>query len=526
MKKPDIQPVILTILDGWGHSSRKEGNAVYIANTPTIDNLYKVYPTTWLDASGLGVGLPPGQVGNSEVGHTSIGGGRVVPQDLVRIGASIQDNSFYSNKVLKDICTEVKTDGSKLHLIGLCSNGGVHSHITHLIALLDFLKNENIEDVCIHVITDGRDTQPNCAKTFINQITKHIREINTGRICTISGRYYAMDRDCRWTRTEAFYNTLVKDTLSETQDPLQLIEEFYTKNISDEFIIPTRIKEGTINNGDAIVLFNFRPDRMRQLVQSFKKNSFKGFKRKELLQLKICTFTQYDSTLLIPVLFKPLIKTNFLGEILAQNHLRQLRIAETEKYAHVTYFFNGGIEEPFPGEDRELIPSPQVKTYDESPEMSADQLTQSLIKALERQIYSLIVINYANPDMIGHTGNLSRTIEAIEIIDKCIANVLNAVNKTNSMLIITADHGNAECMLDKNQQPCKSHTTNVVPFIMVAEGSKIVNNHRQIHLHHRGSLADIAPTILDILNLEKPKEMTGHSLIKQLKCNLSAKIKI
>jgi 2,3-bisphosphoglycerate-independent phosphoglycerate mutase len=512
--KYSMRPIILTILDGWGQSKEKEGNAIKLANTPTMDRLIKYYPNAWLNASGEEVGLPIGQVGNSEVGHTSIGGGRVLPQDLVRISASIADSSFYSKKALKQICQQVKEARSQMHLIGLCSNGGVHSHIDHLIALLDLLKSEKLKSVCIHFITDGRDTKPNCATSFIKKIDDHICKLGLGKICTISGRYYAMDRDCRWSRTEAFYNILTNDFTCEKQDPLQLIDQFYAKNISDEFIIPTRIAKGSIQDRDGIIFFNFRPDRMRQLVQTFFKKSFKAFRTKKLKELKYVTFTQYDSTLNSTIVFQPLVKKNFLGEIISRNNFRQLRIAETEKYAHVTYFFNGGIEEPFPGEDRELISSPQVNTYDEVPEMSADQITTSVIAALQRDIYTLIVVNYANPDMIGHTGNLNSTIQAIETVDKCINRILKASNEANGIMIVTSDHGNAESMLDQNKQPCKSHTTNLVPFILIHDKLKSLDKtHPLLYLDESGSLADIAPTILDLLNIEKPREMSGQSLL-------------
>nr|YP_010988362.1 Phosphoglycerate mutase [Rhodochorton tenue]WOK79558.1 Phosphoglycerate mutase [Rhodochorton tenue] len=514
MHNYNIRPIILTILDGWGQSSKREGNAIKLAKTPTMDKLEKEYPHTWLNASGLEVGLPVGQVGNSEVGHTAIGGGRVIPQDLVRITNSIRDSSFYDQKIFKQICEEVRQEKSKIHLIGLCSNGGVHSHINHLIALVELLHKEKMKTVCIHFITDGRDTEPKCAKDFISQMDKHIKKLGLGKICTISGRYYAMDRDCRWSRTEAYYNILTNNSPCEQQEPLQLIDQFYKKNISDEFIIPTRIAKGAIQKKDGVIFFNFRPDRMRQLIQAFGKNSFKAFRTKDLTDLKYVTFTQYDSTLKIPIVFKPAIKRNFMGEIISRNNLKQLRLAETEKYAHVTYFFNGGVEEPFPGEDRELISSPQVNTYDEAPDMSAEQITTSLISALQKNIYSLIVVNYANPDMIGHTGNLDSTIQAIETVDKCLSQILTASAEANSTIIITADHGNAEYMLDRNQRPCKSHTTNLVPFILVhSESNLIAQDEINLLVDQSKSLADIAPTILDLLNIEKPQEMSGQSLL-------------
>jgi 2,3-bisphosphoglycerate-independent phosphoglycerate mutase len=518
MKTPIIYPIVLTILDGWGHSDHTKGNAIKQAKTPTMDNLLKTYPNILLNASGSQVGLPEDQVGNSEVGHTTIGGGRVLQQDLARIRSSIDDKSFFQNTTLNDICLYACHNKTKIHLIGLCSNGGVHSHINHLIALLDLLKNYPIINVCIHLITDGRDTKSNCASNFIIQIINSLKSLKIGTICTISGRYYAMDRDCRWSRTEAFYNTLTENNSIIIKDPLKLINEVYNKQISDEFIIPTRINSGKIESQDAIIFFNFRPDRMRQIVQAFAKEGFKGFPCKKLINLKIVTFTNYDSTLNIPRVFQPLKKINFLGEIISQNNLKQLRIAETEKYAHVTYFFNGGIEEPFTGEDRELILSPQVQTYDECPEMSALQITKSVIKAIKKNIYSIIIVNYANPDMIGHTGHLEATIKAIEIIDQSITKLYEAVNQADGTLLITADHGNAEYMLDSQENPCKSHTSNLVPFIFIkGEKQKTMKHNSKMTLRKGGSLADIAPTILDILKINPPREMTGKTLIENPK---------
>jgi len=516
MQKKTINPIVLTILDGWGHSKQTEGNAIKLAKTPTIDTLLKTYPNVLLNASGNHVGLPANQAGNSEVGHTTIGGGRILQQDLARISLSISDKSFFKKKIINDLFRYAENNQTKIHIIGLCSDGGVHSHIEHLLAILELLQQYKILEICIHCITDGRDTEPNCAKIFIQRIMSYINRTGKGKICTISGRYYAMDRDCRWARTEAFYKILTEDQPKTLKKPLELIDQFYANEISDEFIMPTRIKEGKIDDKDAIIFFNFRSDRMRQILQAFYKEGFKGFQTKKLDHIKIVTLTKYDTTLNIPIVFEPLTKNNFLGEIISKYHLKQLRIAETEKYAHVTYFFNGGIEEPFAGEDRELIPSPQVATYDESPNMSAVQITQSVIYAIEKNIYSLIIINYANPDMIGHTGNLEATIQAIETIDKTITDLYDSVSKANGTLIITADHGNAEYMIDENNIPCKSHTTNLVPFILIeGEKHKIIGHGGKARLRKTGSLADISPTILQILGLTQPGEMTGQTLIIQ-----------
>nr|YP_010502322.1 2,3-bisphosphoglycerate-independent phosphoglycerate mutase [Grateloupia turuturu]QHD45191.1 2,3-bisphosphoglycerate-independent phosphoglycerate mutase [Grateloupia turuturu]UXC96735.1 2,3-bisphosphoglycerate-independent phosphoglycerate mutase [Grateloupia turuturu] len=509
MSHKSLHPIVLTILDGWGYSEKIKGNAIRLANTPTINKLWDNYPHTLLSASGIDVGLPTNQMGNSEVGHTTIGAGRTIDQDLVRISKSIEDNSFFCNPILHNICKSIDNRKSKLHLIGLCSNGGVHSHINHLLALIKFTKQYNFE-ICLHLITDGRDTQPNTAKVFIKEIINSIYKIKNVNICTISGRYYSMDRDCRWSRTEKAYKLLTENKINTIRDPLEVIDQYYQQNISDEFITPTRICEGIISNNDGIIFFNFRPDRFRQLLHSFAKKNFKGFTIKNIKDLEVVTFTQYDSNLPINTVFSRQKRTDFLGEIISNNQLKQLRLAETEKYAHVTYFFNGGIEEPFPGEDRELISSPQVDTYDLAPEMSSEKLTESIINAIDKNIYQFIVINYANPDMVGHTGNLEATIKAIEIVDQCLTKLLTKINQMNGTLIVTADHGNAEYMLNDENKPCKSHSTNLVPFILA--GNEVSINYS---LEASGCLSDIAPTILDLFHLKIPKEMSGKSLLKK-----------
>lgn len=509
MNKTCFCPVILTILDGWGHSEQTEGNAIKLATTPTMNKIYQKYSHTLLNASGIYVGLPNQQMGNSEVGHTTIGAGRTINQDLVRISKSIEDKTFFGNETLHQICMNTHSNNSQLHIIGLCSDGGVHSHIDHLIALINLVKEYKVQ-TCIHIITDGRDTQPNTSKTFIERINKIIDNIDNINICTISGRYYSMDRDCRWSRTEKAYKILTENTINMTENSnaVDIINHSYQQGIFDEFITPTRISSGSICDNDSIIFFNFRPDRIRQLLYCFKDQEFKGFTTKTINNLNIVTFTQYDTNLSVPLVFPPQKHHNFLGEILASYGLKQFRIAETEKYAHVTYFFNGGIEEPFPGEDRELIPSPKVDTYDLAPKMSAHQLTDSIIQAMNKNYYDFIVINYANPDMVGHTGNLDATITAVSAIDKCIRRLLEYINQNSGTLIITADHGNADYMLDINNKPCTSHSTNPVPFIIINE--KLKNN---LKLRSKGRLADIAPTILDLFNIDIPNDMDGRSLI-------------
>ena len=510
MNKKNIKPIILIILDGWGYSTNTKGNAIYLAKTPTIDMLWQNYPHSLLNASGEEVGLPDQQVGNSEVGHTTIGAGRVINQDLVKISKSIVNQTFFHNTTIQKIYQHSLQYQSNIHLIGLCSNGGVHSHITHLQALIKISQEYKISTY-LHLILDGRDTNIKEAKTFIKQIIETINNNNNIKISTISGRYYSMDRDCRWSRTEQAYNILINNDITHNNknDILSIIDQYYQDNIYDEFIPPTRICKGNIANNDSIIFFNFRPDRIRQLLHAFAKPDFKGFNTKNFSNLMIGTFTEYDSTLSIPTIFPPTIHQNFLGQIISNQGLKQLRIAETEKYAHVTYFFNGGVEEPFPGENRILIPSPKVDTYDLAPQMSANKLTDSLIEAIEMNIYDLIVINYANPDMIGHTGNLEATIMAVEIIDKCIDKILEIINIDDCTIIITADHGNADYMITETNKPCTSHSLNPVPFILIDNSIK---NKPQLTQH--GNLADIAPTILNLLKINIPDEMNGKSLLK------------
>lgn len=515
MIQAPVSPVVLAILDGWGHREATEANAIATAKTPVFDSLEKVYPNTLINTSGRDVGLPDGQMGNSEVGHLNLGAGRVVPQELVRISDAVEDGSILQNQVLVNACEKINSSGGKLHLIGLCSEGGVHSHLKHLFGLLNLAKVNAIADVCIHAITDGRDTNTTEGIEALSKIQNCIDKIGIGRIVTVSGRYYAMDRDRRWDRVQKAYDVMTCNVIGDGRSVSEILNHFYQQDITDEFIPPTRIAAGAIEPGDAVIFYNFRPDRARQLTYAFVKPDFTGFTRKYINPLHFVTFTQYDSSLDVEVAFKPQNLTNILGEIIANHNLRQFRTAETEKYPHVTYFFNGGLEQPLAGEDRELIQSPMVATYDRAPAMSASQVTDAVCHAVERGVYSLIVVNYANPDMVGHTGNMEAAVEAIETVDACLGKVIETVNQAGGTLLITADHGNAECMRDSNGNPWTAHTTNPVPFILIeGEGRKIPGHGGDVNLRHDGCLADVAPTILEILQLPQPPEMTGKSLIQ------------
>ncbi len=517
MQTGSVSPLVLIILDGWGYREETEGNAIAAANTPVIDSLWSTYPKTLLQASGKDVGLPKGQMGNSEVGHLNIGAGRVVPQELVRISDAVDDGSLRSNPVLVKVCEKVKSNKSKLHLLGLCSDGGVHSHIDHLLGLLDLAKSQGIEDVCVHVITDGRDTLSHSGINFIKLLQAHLNKIGVGRIVTISGRYYVMDRDKRWDRVQKAYEILTNDQITtELTSAVEVLEAAYKENITDEFLLPTRIASGAIASGDGVICFNFRPDRSREITQSLVAENFTGFVRDRIEPLDYVTFTQYDSSLPVPVAFAPQNLTNLLGPVVAGHGLKQLRLAETEKYAHVTYFFDGGLEEASEGDDRILVNSPRVSTYDQQPEMSATEVTRVASEAIAKRIYSLIVINYANPDMVGHTGNFGATVTALEHVDRCLGNLLASIAKAGGTALITADHGNAEYMWDEHGNPWTAHSSNPVPFILVeGEGRKIYGHGADVKLKTTGGrLADIAPTILEILQIPQPAEMTGVSLLE------------
>ena len=502
---------MLMILDGFGINPNKEGNAIALANTPNIDKLMKKYPVAEVHTSGADVGLPDGQMGNSEVGHTNIGAGRIVYQELTRITKSIEDGDFFTNQEFIDAIDNCKKNNSKLHILGLVSDGGVHSHIRHLFGLLEMAKRRDFEDVYIHCFLDGRDTPPASAETYIMQLEEKMKEKGVGKIASISGRFYAMDRDKRWERVKKCYDAIVNGEGNKSGSAISAIESSYQKEVFDEFVEPTLICNGdtpiaTISKNDSVIFFNFRPDRAREITRALVDPNFDGFENKDLNLFFVC-FTSYDETMPnVRIAFKkePLINT--FGEVISKKGYTQLRIAETEKYAHVTFFFNGGEEKQYEGEDRILIPSPKVETYDMKPEMSAYEVTEKVVDAINSQKYNAIILNYANPDMVGHTGSLEAAIKAIEAIDECVGKVVEAILNNDGTLLITADHGNSEQMIDyKTGEPHTAHTTNPVPLILVSNDNK--------YKIKTGRLADLAPTLLELMNIEKPKEMTGNSLL-------------
>ncbi|TAE54411.1 MAG: 2,3-bisphosphoglycerate-independent phosphoglycerate mutase [Oscillatoriales cyanobacterium] len=516
MAQTSVSPVVLIILDGWGYREEKDGNAIALAKTPVMDSLWAAYPRTLINTSGRAVGLPDGQMGNSEVGHLNLGAGRVVPQELVRISDAVEDGSLLDNRALVKLCEEVRRRGGKLHLTGLCSEGGVHSHLSHILGLLQLAKAQGISEVCIHAITDGRDTTPKEGVEALSKIEGYIKQVGVGRIATISGRYYAMDRDKRWDRVSRAYEVMTVESAPDGRSAVDVLQASYAEGVTDEFAVPTRIAPGAVASGDGMIFFNFRPDRARELTQAFVAPDFKGFERSLIEPLTFASFTQYDPKLSsVLVAFEPQNLNNILGEVISKHGLRQLRTAETEKYAHVTYFFNGGLEEPFEGEDREMVQSPMVATYDEAPEMSAAEVTDVALEALSKRIYSFVVLNYANPDMVGHTGMLDATIIAVQTVDKCLGRLLTGISQAGGTAIIIADHGNAEVMFDENGNPWTAHTTNPVPFILIeGEGLKIPGHGGNVALRADGCLADVAPTILELLRLPQPPEMTGKSMIQ------------
>jgi 2,3-bisphosphoglycerate-independent phosphoglycerate mutase len=509
-----VAPVVLTILDGWGFSPANPANAITAADTPVMDALWEAYPHTLIAASGGAVGLPDDQMGNSEVGHLTIGSGRIIRQELVRISQAVKDGSLAETPALNDLADTLLANGRTLHLLGLCSEGGVHSHLDHLGGLLRWAAQRGLRQVCVHVITDGRDTPPTSAQGDLQRIQELLAEAGVGEITTLCGRYWAMDRDNRWDRTEKAYRLLTEPSPISTLTPEEKLAEAYANDSTDEFLEPVRFAPRLLEAGDGLVCFNFRPDRVRQLIRALVIPEFHGFPREIITPLHVVTFTQYEQGLPVAVAFPPESLDGLLGQVVSEHGLRQFRTAETEKYPHVTYFMNGGIEQAFPGEDRHLVPSPRVPTYDMAPAMSAEKLTESCIAAIHKGIYSLVVINYANPDMVGHTGQIPATAEAVATVDHCVGKLVEATSRMGGTILITADHGNAEVMRGPDGRPWTAHTTNPVPVILVEGEKRQVPGHAtDVCLREGGGLADIAPTLLSILGLPKPARMTGESLI-------------
>ena len=519
MSKEKVAPVVLAILDGWGYSEETRHNAVKQASTPVMDALWHAYPHTLIEASGADVGLPDNQMGNSEVGHLTIGAGRIIQQELVRISNTVKDNKLIENTALNNFSEELKKRGGTLHIMGLCSDGGVHSHINHLCGLIKWAAEKALTNVSLHLFTDGRDTSAKSASKYINKVETTIKSTGVGEISSICGRYWAMDRDNRWERTSKAYELLTDPNfLISDLSAVESLNKSYDEGITDEFIEPVRLTPFSLEDGDGVVFFNFRPDRARQLVKALKLEGFEGFERKNKRNIDLLTFTQYEAGLPVSVAFPPEPLNDLLGQVVSDHGLNQYRTAETEKYPHVTYFLNGGIEKPLKGEVRHLVPSPRVATYDLQPEMSADELTESCIKAIETGIYSLVVINFANPDMVGHSGIMKAAIKANEKVDSCVGKLLNSIGKLGGSVLITADHGNSEMMVGPDGQPWTAHTTNPVPVILVeGEKRKLKGYGNDIKLREfGGGLSDLAPTLLHMLNLPKPKAMSGSTLIEPI----------
>ena len=502
--------VLLCIMDGWGISKDTEYNAVYSANTPNYDNFLKTMPNTILHADGLNVGLPEGQMGNSEVGHLNIGAGRIVYQELTRINKAIDDGTFFENQEFINAINHVKKNNSALHIYGLVSPGGVHSSMKHLNALIEMAAKNNLKDVYVHAFLDGRDTPPESAVEYLAETEKVLAKYDLPKIASIIGRYWAMDRDKRWERVERAYNCLTLGYGVKRSDSNSAITQSYQDGITDEFVEPTVISQRRIEDNDAVIFFNYRPDRAREITRAFNDKDFDGFERQKVIKnLYYVCMTQYDETFDIPVAFKPQTLTNILGDVLDDNNIKQFRTAETEKYAHVTFFFNGGVEKSGKLEDRALVKSPSVATYDMQPQMSAPQVCDNVLHALDNDEYGFILVNFANPDMVGHTGKMDAAVKACETVDECVGKIAKKALEKNVVMIVTADHGNAEWMYNKEtHSPQTAHTTNPVPFIVISKD--------KIELNKEGALCDIAPTVLDIMGIKKPDEMTGNSMIKQM----------
>jgi 2,3-bisphosphoglycerate-independent phosphoglycerate mutase len=504
------KPLVLTILDGWGFSSATEGNAIAAARKPTYDSLLRKFPNTLVQTSGPSVGLPAGQMGNSEVGHLNIGAGRVIYMDVTRIDRMIASGEFFNNPVLLESMKHAKTH--RLHLMGLCSDGGVHSLLTHLYALLEMSKKQGVEHVFVHCFMDGRDTPPESGAGFIEQIQKEMRQIGAGKIASVSGRYYAMDRDKRWDRVERAFNAMVLGNGEQSEDPVAAMKRSYERGVTDEFVEPVTIVEankrpvGLIRSDDACIFFNYRADRGREMTMALTDATLEKPSRTEAPKnLHFTTMTEYDKSFQVPFVLPREHPNNILADVMAQLNWKNLRVAETEKYAHVTYFFNGGNEKPYPGESRELVPSPKVATYDLKPEMSAQGITDVVVRAIEQKEFDVIVMNYANADMVGHSGKMAPTILAVEAVDAGLGQIYAALQRSGGTWMITADHGNAEMMIDPvTKGPHTYHTTNPVPFILVSES--------RVMLRSSGALQDISPTVLGFLDEKQPKEMTGRDL--------------
>ena len=497
-------PTTLIIMDGFGLAPAADDNAVTLAKTPVLDGLFRDYAHTTLSASGLDVGLPAGQMGNSEVGHTNIGGGRVVFQDLPRISRAIEDGSFFRNEAYNKAMDDCLKNGASLHLYGLLSDGGVHSHIDHLYALLQMAKDKGLHRVYIHCFLDGRDVSPTSGKGFVQALADKCAALGVGKIATVMGRYYAMDRDKRWERVQMAYDAMVYGEGNHNADPVDAVAQSYANNVTDEFMEPVVCdSDGTISDNDSVIFFNYRPDRAREITRAIVDPDFDGFQREFFPTTYVCN-TEYDASMPNVLVAWPRIAVkNGLGEYLSSMGMTQLRIAETEKYAHVTFFFNGGVETQYPGEDRVLVPSPKVATYDLQPEMSAVEVCDKCVERIESGAYDVIILNFANCDMVGHTGVLEAAIKAVETVDTCVGRVVEATLKMGGITMVTADHGNAEDMKQPDGSPMTAHTTNLVPFILCGAGTEL----------RPGRLADIAPTILDVMGLACPEEMDGKTLI-------------
>ena len=508
---------MLMILDGFGDNPRFDGNGVKLANIPNIRKIWEEYPTTKIAASELAVGLPEGQMGNSEVGHTNIGAGRIIYQELTRITKSIQDGDFFSNEELVNAINNCKENNTKLHILGLLSDGGVHSHQEHLYGLLELAKRMNFNDVYVHCFLDGRDTPPQSAKGYVEALENKMKELNVGKIATLSGRFYAMDRDKRWNRIEQAYNALVKGEGKKSTSALEAIQASYDEGVTDEFVVPVVVEENgnpvaKIENKDSVIFFNFRPDRAREITRTLVDKDFNEFATEKMDLFYVC-FTNYDETMPnVRIAFKKEAINNTFGEIISKNGGKQLRIAEIEKYAHVTFFFNGGEEKQYEGEDRILVPSPKVETYDLQPEMSAYQVCGKVVDAIYSGNYNTIILNFANPDMVGHTGSLEAVVKALEAVDVCVGKILKAIKDVHGNLLMTADHGNCEVMVNyETGKPHTAHTTNLVPLSIVTDKGQNI----KLKPAGEGRLCDLAPTMLELLDIDKPEEMTGVSLIEK-----------